>query len=66
MAWARFSRAGNTVLNVFRKGSLTSFHYKYEILDVNIRFCNGAFADNFIFIDDKAHPHGARVVQDYL
>ena len=64
VAWVRVSRAGKTDLHVFRKGSLASVHYRDEILDVNIRSCNAPFADNFIFIDDKARPRRGRVVKD--
>ena len=58
--------AGKTELHVFRKGWLTSVHYRDEILDVHIRPCGGAFGDNFIFVDDKTLPPRTRVVKDYL
>ena len=58
--------AGKTDLHVFRKGWLTSVHYRDEILDVHIRPYDGVFGDYFLFMDDKAHPHRARVIKDHL
>ena len=58
--------ARKTDLHVLRQGSLTRVRYGDETLDVYVRCYAGAIGDNFILMDDKAPPHRARVVENYL
>ena len=53
-------------LYVIQNGALMSVSYKDDILDVYVRPFAGAVSDNFVFMDDNARPHRARVVNDYL
>jgi hypothetical protein len=45
---------------------MTGTQYWVEILDVYVRPYAGAVGPEFILMDDKARPHKARVVEQYL
>ena len=45
---------------------MTALRYRDEILDPFVRPFAGAIGDNFILLQDNAHPHTARVCMDYL
>ena len=66
MAWAGISMARKTDLHVLREGLLTCGRYGDRTLYVHMRPNAGAIGDNFLLMDDKALPHRARVIDDYL
>ena len=64
--WAGISRGGRTYLHIVMRGMMTGVRYRDDILDVyrhTVRWCNRT---QFILMDDKARPHRARMVQEYL
>ena len=66
MVWGGISRDGRTDLHVLERGTMTGVRYRDEILDVYVRPYAGAVGPEFILMDDNAHPHRARVVDQYL
>ena len=63
IVWAGICIDGQTGLQVIDGGSLTGLRYRDEI-EMERPFA-GAVGDDFILMDDNAHPHRAHVVTDY-
>ena len=57
---------GSTDLYIIQNGSLTGVRYRDEILDAFVRLYAGAVGQDFVFMDDNARPHRARVATVYL
>jgi hypothetical protein len=57
---------GPTDLVVLKRGTLSGQRCINDILDNQVRLYAGAVGDQFILMEDNAHPLRARVVQDYL
>ena len=66
MVWAGISIGGRTELHIIRNGSLTALRYRDEILQPLVRLYAGAIGDSFLFMDDNARPHRARLVDEML
>ena len=66
MVWACISRGGRTDLHIVMRGMMTGVRYRDDILDIVVRPSAGAIEPQFIFMDDNARPHCARVVEEYL
>ncbi|GFY30553.1 transposable element Tcb2 transposase [Trichonephila clavipes] len=66
MVWAGISIGGRTDLHIIRKGILTGRRYADEILRPHVIPYAGAIRDSFVFQDDNARPHRARLVENML
>ncbi|GBN39589.1 Transposable element Tcb1 transposase [Araneus ventricosus] len=66
LVWEGFSTNGRTDLYVFYGGSVTVALYRDEILHPLVRPFIAALGTDAIFMDNKAHPHRARLVRSYL
>ena len=66
MVWAGIMQDTRTPLHVFNTGSVNAQRYRQEILEPYVRLFRGAVGPQFIFMDDNARPHRARLVDDYL
>lgn len=65
MVWAGISVDYKTDLHVI-EDSLTGLKYQDDILHPIVRPIAGNVGEEFIFIDDNARPHRARIVNEYL
>ena len=66
IVWEDISMQGKTDLYILPQGSTTAFRYRDEILDVDVRSHAGAVGEDFIFMDDNAPPHRARIITDCM
>ncbi|GFU62656.1 transposable element Tcb2 transposase, partial [Trichonephila clavipes] len=64
--WGGISIGGRTDLHIIRNGSLTGRSYADEILRPHVIPYAGAIGDSFVFQDDNARPHRARLVDNML
>ena len=55
-----------TDLHIIRNGTLTARRYADEILRPHVIPYAGAIGDSFVFQDDNARPHRARLVENML
>ncbi|GFW83689.1 transposable element Tcb1 transposase [Trichonephila clavipes] len=55
-----------TDLHIFKRGSVTAVRYRDEILEPIVRLYAAAVGSTFVLMDDKARPHRADIVDDYL
>ncbi|GFW70672.1 transposable element Tcb2 transposase [Trichonephila clavipes] len=60
------SIGGRTDLHIIRNGTLTGRRYADEILRPHVIPYTGAIGDSFVFQDDNARPHRARLVENML
>ncbi|GFW51701.1 transposable element Tc1 transposase [Trichonephila clavipes] len=66
MIWGGISIGGRTDLHIIRNGTLTGRRYADEILRPHVIPYAGAIGDSFVFQDDNARPHRARLVENML
>lgn len=66
MVWGGISFHGRTELVAVNGGRLTADRYIRDILEPHVIAYGPFVGDNFIFMDDNARPHVARIVNDYL
>ncbi|GFU57864.1 cubilin [Trichonephila clavipes] len=66
MVWGGISVGGRTDLHIIRNGTLTGQRYAHEILRPHVIPYAGAIGDFFVFQDDNARPHRARLVENML
>lgn len=66
MVWAGIMQDTRTPLHVFDTGSVNAQRYRQEILEPYVRLFRGAVGPEFLFMDDNARPHRARLVDEYL
>ncbi|GFT04725.1 transposable element Tcb2 transposase [Trichonephila clavipes] len=66
MVWGGISIGGRTDLHIIRNGTLTGRRYADEILRPHVIPYAGAIGDSFVFQDDNARPHRARLVVNML
>ncbi|GFX55723.1 transposable element Tcb2 transposase [Trichonephila clavipes] len=60
------TRRGRTDLHIIRNGTLTGRIYADEILRPHVIPYAGAIRDSFVFQDDNARPHRARLMENML
>ncbi|GFV82712.1 transposable element Tcb2 transposase [Trichonephila clavipes] len=66
MVWGGISIGGRTDLHIIRNGTLTGRKYADEILRPYVIPYAVAIGDSFVFQDDNARPHRARLVENML
>ncbi|GFX70811.1 transposable element Tcb1 transposase [Trichonephila clavipes] len=66
MVWAGISLGYRTDLQIFKRSSVTIVQYQDEILEPIVRLYAAAVDTTFVLMDDKARPHRADIVDDYL
>ncbi|GFT59186.1 transposable element Tcb2 transposase [Trichonephila clavipes] len=66
MVWGGISIGGRTDLHIIRNGTLTGRRYADEILRPYVIPYAVAIGDSFVFQDDNARPHRARLVENML
>ncbi|GFS80526.1 transposable element Tcb2 transposase [Trichonephila clavipes] len=66
MVWGGISIGGRTDLHIIRNGTLTGRRYADEILRPHVIPYAGAIRDSFVFQDDNARPHRARLMENML
>ncbi|GFV30791.1 transposable element Tcb2 transposase [Trichonephila clavipes] len=66
MVWGGISIGGRTDLHIIGNGTLTRQRYADEILRPHVIPYAGAIGDSFVFQDDNARPHRARLVENML
>ncbi|GFV98431.1 transposable element Tcb2 transposase [Trichonephila clavipes] len=66
MVWGGISIGGRTDLYIIRNGTLTGRRYADEIFRPHGIPYAGAIGDYFVFHDDNARPHRARLVENML
>ncbi|GFX43339.1 transposable element Tcb2 transposase [Trichonephila clavipes] len=66
MVWGGISIGGRTDLHIIRNGTLARRRYADEILRPHVIPYAGAIGDSFVFLDDNARPHRARLVENML
>ncbi|GFW28116.1 transposable element Tcb2 transposase [Trichonephila clavipes] len=66
MVFGGISIGGRTDLHIIRNGTLTGRRYADEILRPHVIPYAGAIGDSFVFQDDNARPHRARLVENML
>ncbi|GFW26451.1 transposable element Tc1 transposase [Trichonephila clavipes] len=66
MVWGGISIGGRTDLHIIRNGTLTGRRYADEILRPHVIPYAVAIGDSFVFQDDNARPHRARLVENML
>ncbi|GFW34907.1 transposable element Tcb1 transposase [Trichonephila clavipes] len=66
MVWGGISIGGRTDLHIIRNGTLKGRRYADEILRPHVIPYVGAIGDSFVFQDDNARPHRARLVENML
>ncbi|GFV24195.1 transposable element Tc1 transposase [Trichonephila clavipes] len=66
MVWGGISIGGRTDLHIIQNGTLTGRRYADEILRPHVIPYAGAIGDSFVFQDDNARPHRARLVENML
>ncbi|GFT46441.1 transposable element Tcb2 transposase [Trichonephila clavipes] len=64
--WDGINIGGPTDLHIIRNGTLTGRRYADEILRPHVIHYAGAIGDSFVFQDDNARPHRARLVENML
>ncbi|GFY14366.1 transposable element Tcb2 transposase [Trichonephila clavipes] len=65
MVWGGIS-IGRMDLHIIRNGTLTGRRYADNILRPHVIPYAGAIGDSFVFQDDNARPHRARLVENML
>ncbi|GFV94791.1 transposable element Tcb2 transposase [Trichonephila clavipes] len=66
MVWGGISIGGRTDLYIIRNGTLTGRRYADEILRPHVTLYVGGIKDSFLFQNDNARPHRARLVENML
>lgn len=66
MVWGGISIGGRTDLHIIRNGTLTARRYADEILRPHVIPYAAAIGDSFVFQQDNARPHTARLVENML
>ncbi|GFW96640.1 transposable element Tcb2 transposase [Trichonephila clavipes] len=66
MVWGGISIGGRTDLHIIQNGTLTGRRYADEILRPHVIPYAGAIGYSFVFQDDNARPHRARLVENML
>ncbi|GFU90452.1 transposable element Tcb2 transposase [Trichonephila clavipes] len=66
MVWGGISIGGRTDLHIIRNDTLTGRRYADEILRPYVIPYARAIKDSFVFQDDNARPHRARLVENML
>lgn len=66
MVWGGISYHGRTELVVVNQGRMTADRYIRDILEPHVIPYGPFIGDNFIFMQDNARPHTARIVNEYL
>jgi len=66
MIWGGITLRGRTDIVAIRNGTLNGIRYRDEILHPVVGLFAGAIGPDFILMNDNAHPHRARVVEEYL
>lgn len=66
MVWAGVCLEGRTDLHVVPRGSITGIRYRDDVLEPIVRPFAAAVGDGFIFMQDNARPHTARVSMNFL
>ncbi|GFX83581.1 transposable element Tcb2 transposase [Trichonephila clavipes] len=66
MVWGGISIGGRTDLHIIWNGTLTGRRYADEILRPHVIPYAGAIGDSFVFQDENARPHRARLVENML
>jgi hypothetical protein len=66
MVWDGISIDDKSDFVVIRNGALNARHYIDEVLQTQIQPRAHAGGDKFVLMQDKARPHVAKVVTDYL
>ena len=66
MVWGGISLEGRTDLYVLAGGTMNAIRYRDEILRPIVRPYAGAVGPGFLLMHDNAHPHVARVCQQFL
>ena len=65
MVWARVPDEGKTEL-VFVGGTLNARRYTNEILEPHVLPYASAIGEQFIWMQDNARSHSAKVTQEYV
>ena len=66
VVWVGISRGGRTDRHIVMRGMVARVRYRDENLDSYARSYACAIGPQFIIIDDKARPHRASVIEEYL
>lgn len=66
MVWGGISLTARTDLVVVDNGAMNADRYIRNILEEHVVPFAPYIGENFIFMDDNARPHRARIVQEYL
>ncbi|GFX43822.1 transposable element Tcb1 transposase [Trichonephila clavipes] len=66
MTWAGISLEYRTDLHIFKRGSVTDVLYRDEVLETIVRLYTAAIGPTFVLMVDKARPHRADIVDDFL
>ncbi|GFV72907.1 transposable element Tcb1 transposase [Trichonephila clavipes] len=66
MVSAGISLEYRTDLHIFKRGSVTAVRYRDEVLEPIVRMYAAAVGPTFVLMDDKARPHRADIVDDYM
>ncbi|GFU05057.1 transposable element Tcb2 transposase [Trichonephila clavipes] len=66
VVWGGISIGGRTDLHIIRNGTLTGRRYADEIRRPHVIPYAGAIGDSFVFQDDNARPHRARLIENML
>ncbi|GFT52756.1 transposable element Tcb2 transposase [Trichonephila clavipes] len=66
MVWGGISIGGRTDPHIIRNGTLKGRRYADEILRPHVIPYAGAIGDSFVFQDDNAQPHRARLIENML
>ncbi|GFV09911.1 transposable element Tcb2 transposase [Trichonephila clavipes] len=64
MVWGGISIGGRMDLHIIRNDTLTGRRYADKILRPLVIPYAGAIGDSFVFQDDNARPHRARLVEN--
>ncbi|GFX00447.1 transposable element Tcb1 transposase [Trichonephila clavipes] len=66
MVWAGISLGYRTNLHIFKRGSVTAFRYRNEVIEPIMRLYAASVSPTFVLMDDNARLHRADIVDDYL
>ncbi|GFX89053.1 transposable element Tcb2 transposase [Trichonephila clavipes] len=66
MVWGGISIGGRTDLHIIRNGTLMGRRYADKILRPHVIPYAGAIGDSFVFQEDNARPHRARLLENML
>ena len=66
MVWAGICLGSRTDLYILPPGGITGLRYRNEVLEPIVRPFAAAMGDGFVFMQDNARPHTARVSMDFL